>query len=320
MSGLPALTAGMTFDQAVRAVLGYLREHVPMGLWTVTRVENGRQTFLYLDEDNAYAAPQGASSDWEGSICVRMVAGEGPRVAHDVEAVPAYRGAPVRQLQDIGAYAAAPINDTDGSVFGTLCGLDPRPRGEELLAVEPLLTLLTSLLDLVLAADRARDAAVREASVALTDAETDVLTGLLNRRGWEARVAAERERFERLGDPTVVVVLDLDRLKDVNDRDGHAAGDAHLIAAARALSSAVRTYDPTARLGGDEFAVLMAGCTEDRAAERVELITAALHEAGVAGSIGWAPLSVLSGFPAALAAADAAMYAAKRAGRHTVCS
>ena len=64
-------------------------------------------------------------------------------------------------------------------------------------------------------------------------------------------------------------------LKDVNDRDGHAAGDAHLVAAARALRSAVRTSDPTARLGGDEFGVLMAGCTEDRAAERVELITAA---------------------------------------------
>lgn len=314
MSGLPGLTAGMTFDQAVRAVLGYLREHVPMGLWTVTRLENGRQTFLHL-EDVAYAAARGSTSEFSGSICARMVAGDGPRVAPDVDAVAAYRGAPVRQLLDIGAYAAAPITDTDGSVFGTLCGLDPEPRGAELLAVEPLLTLLTALLDLVLAADRARDTAERDASAALTDAETDVLTGLLNRRGWEARVAAERERFERLGDPTVVVVLDLDRLKDVNDRDGHAAGDAHLVAAARALRSAVRTSDPTARLGGDEFGVLMAGCTEDRAAERVGLITAALHEAGVAGSIGWAPLSVLSGFPAALAAADAAMYAAKRARR-----
>lgn len=67
-----------------------------------------------------------------------------------------------------------------------------------------------------------------------------------------------------------------------------------------------------ARLGGDEFGVIMDGCTEQLAAQQVEGLYAHLTEHGVAGSLGWAAISVLRGFPAALAEADEAMCAAKR--------
>lgn len=175
MAELPALSTSMTFDTAASAVLSYLRSHVPMGFWSVTRLENGRQTYLYLDDDNAYDAAAGDSHAWEGSLCVRMLAGDGPRVAPDVAKVPAYRHAPVSRSMTIGSYAAVPIVESDGAVFGTICGLNREPRGDEMLAVQPLLELLASLLNMVLAADRHRDAALRLASAHTLAAETDTL-------------------------------------------------------------------------------------------------------------------------------------------------
>ena len=168
---------------------------------------------------------------------------------------------------------------------------------------------------MVLAADRTRDLAVAAALETTLTAETDSLTGLHNRRAWDRILAEEEERFGRFADPTVAVVLDLDLLKTINDTRGHAAGDTYIRLAGEALVGSVKARDAVARLGGDEFAVLLRGCTEVDAAVAVERIYAALAAAGVAGSVGWAPITVLRGFPAALAEADAAMYVAKAARR-----
>jgi diguanylate cyclase (GGDEF)-like protein len=93
---------------------------------------------------------------------------------------------------------------------------------------------------------------------------TDPLTGCLNRRGLEDRVA----RAIAVGRPFAIVTLDLDGLKEINDRDGHAAGDALLCAAAARLADAVRANDAVGRLGGDEFAVVLPG-SDRAAAQRV---------------------------------------------------
>ena len=76
------------FRESSERVLSYLREHLPMGFWSITRVENGRQTYLVLGQ-NAYGLPPGGSHPWASSICVRMVDGGGPRIAPVVDAVPA---------------------------------------------------------------------------------------------------------------------------------------------------------------------------------------------------------------------------------------
>ena len=311
---LPVLTSGMSFDEAAESVLAYLREHVPMGFWSVTRVENGRQSYLYLG-DNVYGLPKGGSHPWEDSYCVHMAAGTAPAVAPRAQEVPVYRDAAVNAAVTIGAYAGAVISEPDGSVFGAICGLDTEPHDEKLLAAEPLLNLLGSLLNMVLGAERARDEAAAAASDARSDAETDLLTGLLNRRGWERSVAAAEDRFARLADPTIVVMVDLDRLKDINDCEGHAAGDRYIVAAGQALRAATRPTDALARLGGDEFGLIMSGCPETAGADKVAHLYAALEQGGVAGSCGWAPIGIVRGFPAALVEADKAMYAAKKARR-----
>lgn len=313
---LPSFTPGMSFDQAAQAVLEYLREHVPMGFWAVTRVENDRQTYLYLGE-NSYGLEQGGHHPWADSFCVRMVAGDGPPVAPDAQAVPAYAEAGINALAPIGAYAGAGIVEPDGTLFGAVCGIHPESRADDasLAAAGPLLALLGQLLTMVLASDRQRQVADAHVLDARLAAETDVLTGLYNRRAWEGLLEQEEQAFARFGDPTVLAVLDLDRLKEVNDSLGHAAGDDYIRRSATVLATSVRDSDVVARMGGDEFGILMRGCDERAAGRRVTTLYDALTDAGVAGSIGWAPITVLRGFPAALADADQAMYDAKRARR-----
>lgn len=311
---MPLLSADLDFDASARLVLAYLREQVPLAFWSVTRVENGRQTYLYLDEDNGYGLPEGGSHPWEDSFCIHMAAGRGPAVAPDAQAVPAYAGAKVNAAVTIGSYAGAVISEPDGALFGAICGIDPQVRADDprLVGATPLLQLFGQLLSMVLAADRARDRAADSLLLAQLNAETDSLTGLYNRRAWDRLISEEQARFQRFADPTVAVMLDLDMLKTVNDTGGHAAGDAYIRAAGAALCRAVRDRDVPARLGGDEFGVLMRGCSEIDAVSVVTRIYAEFEAAGVAGSVGWAPITVLKGFPAALAEADAAMYAAKR--------
>ena len=313
MSSLPMLSPSMTFDQAAAAVLAYLRDEVPMGLWSVTRVENDRQSYLYLG-DNDYGLLQGESHPWQESFCIHMAAGTAPSVAPDVASVPVYARAKVGERVRIGAYAGAVISEPDGLLFGALCGINQEGLvgDERLTRAEPLLALLGQLLSMVLAADRERERLSLLAVTASLEAEQDALTGLWNRRAWNRLLEDESARFSRFGDPTVLAMIDLDLLKEINDEQGHAAGDAYIRRAAAALQAAVRDGDLVARLGGDEFGVLMRGCSEASAQDRVAAIYASQEAADVAGSVGWAPITVLRGFPAALAEADEAMYAAKR--------
>ncbi len=317
---LPMLSPQTRFDTAAQLVLDHLAEHVPMALWSVTRVENGRQTFLQVVGDGTYDVAAGRSHPWEDSFCVRMASGQAPAVAPDVQSLPVYASAPVNDpavIGAFGAYGGAVIAEGDGSVFGAICGLDPHLQSKQgaLAAAGPLLSLLGQLLSMVVAAERMRDESDATALRATLAAEIDPLTELFNRRAWERACVEEEARFRRLADPTVVVVLDLDGLKQVNDTQGHAAGDRYLQQAARALRESVKATDVVARLGGDEFGVLLRGCSEATAASVAVRMDDALTQAGVAGSIGRAPLTVGSGLPVALAAADAAMYRAKAARR-----
>jgi len=307
----PQADSEPTFAEASRDVLAYLREHVPMAFWAVTRVENGRQTYLYV-EDDTYGLRPGGFHEWSESFCIHMAAGSGPRVAPDAQQVKEYAAAGVNDAIDIGAYAGAEILDADGELFGAICGLDPQVQNDELTQVGPLLVLLSRLLTHALAADRHRQESTARVLEAELAADTDALTGIYSRRAWERLVADEAARFDRLADPIAVVVIDLDGLKQTNDEAGHAAGDELLIAGATAIRSAVRGNDPVARLGGDEFGVLLRQCTVDAASGRTARIREALQARGVPASVGTAAAVPGLGLRAAVEAADREMYAAKR--------
>jgi len=112
-------------------------------------------------------------------------------------------------------------------------------------------------------------------------ARSDALTGLLNRRSFDAELASECARADRSGQPLCVVTLDIDRFKAINDRFGHGAGDQVLRQLAVAMGSSVRAgVDSAYRLGGDEFALLLPATTREQAATVVARIRSfcAVHD------------------------------------------
>jgi diguanylate cyclase (GGDEF)-like protein len=140
-------------------------------------------------------------------------------------------------------------------------------------------------------------------------AETDHVTGLLNRHAFVAAAEREYELAGRTGADLAVVLIDLDGFKAVNDRDGHAAGDRLLAELAAAWQGALRPADVLARHGGDEFAVLLPATSAEGAARVVTRLEEAHPQPWSAGTAGWARGASLD---ATLAIADAALYEVKR--------
>ena len=145
-------------------------------------------------------------------------------------------------------------------------------------------------------------------------AMTDELTGLPNRRLWEEQLPSELARAQRHDEPIYVVMLDVDRFKRFNDANGHLAGDRLLKSAASAWRGALRPYDLLARYGGEEFSLILFGCARADAVmvvERLRRVTPGRQTLS-AGLAEWDRLEPAS---ALVERADAALYAAKRAGR-----
>jgi diguanylate cyclase (GGDEF)-like protein len=138
----------------------------------------------------------------------------------------------------------------------------------------------------------------------------DPLTGVANRRGWDQRVAVELRRAQRSGESLCIALIDLDKLKLINDNEGHAAGDRLLVGSAQAWSLAIRDVDLLARLGGDEFAVLLPACEQPAAREVVERMRAATpnHHAFSAGIATWDHVQSATKL---VGRADQALYRAK---------
>jgi diguanylate cyclase (GGDEF)-like protein len=305
------------FDQACHMVVDYLAETLPMGAWAVTRVAGERQTILVSD-DHGFGLAPGVEGPWTLSICRTMVSGETPRIVPDTGSEPALcdviAAAAAEGGMAVAAYVGTPILYPDGGLFGTVIGVNEQPLDPGFVTNETLLDLLSSLLSSVLEADTNAVRSARDLERAVSDAETDTLTGLLNRRGWERWLAREEERFRRFGDPASVVMMDLDGLKAVNDTEGHDAGDGYLRRTADTLRAVTRRGDPLARLGGDEFA-MVATVGPDDVGALVTRLQQALDDAGTPCSMGVAAVGVASGFSEAIAEADAAMYDDKRARR-----
>lgn len=153
-------------------------------------------------------------------------------------------------------------------------------------------------------------------------ATTDLLTGLKNRRGFENAFSAELDRTRRgksVGG--VLVLIDLDSFKAINDTHGHQAGDACLSLVGQVLSSEIREMDTAARLGGDEFVLLLTDTNQDLLLTRVQNIAWKLNHLhlnwdgvsiAINASVGMQPYQTGDKTEAIFAAADSEMYADKQ--------
>jgi diguanylate cyclase (GGDEF)-like protein len=156
-----------------------------------------------------------------------------------------------------------------------------------------------------------------------TEALTDPLTGIANRRTFE-RACAE---WIRTPQPAFVLALiDVDEFKHVNDAHGHAAGDHVLVFIARTLGRSLRSHDVIARIGGDEFAVMARGLSIDQAERRLRAVIASLRDPAAADrppvvpsvSCGIAECAGNDTMSSLFERADAGLYAAKRQGKNRI--
>jgi diguanylate cyclase len=157
----------------------------------------------------------------------------------------------------------------------------------------------------------------------------DALTGLANRRHFESVLARELDRVARAGEPALLLMLDIDHFKRVNDSRGHVAGDLVIKSVAHALMQCVRPMDTVARVGGEEFAIALPNCppafgpmVAERVRARIErsVVEIGLGEAPirVTVSIGgaFAPQWVRSNLALWMERADKQLYRAKQSGRN----
>jgi diguanylate cyclase len=308
-------TRGRPFESvsdALTAMVDLLNLYVPFQLWMVTRVDGEAWTVLHAN-DNGYGVSSGHVFCWSDSLCSRMVRGEGPHYAEDVQCVAEYADAPILKKLPFSAYVGQPLIRNDGSLIGTLCAINPNTvpvlTQEQRTLVETVTRAMSTLLSTYLDAEEARQLA----AISQKEAETDALTKLGNRRAWDAALASEEGALRSLGQNAMVMVIDLDGLKETNDTLGHDAGDAMLRKAGKILRQHFRGKDVVCRLGGDEFGVLVRGVTENSAPEIRSRICAALSAGYVPASVGCAMRLAHRTLQDAVKAADAAMYEDKQA-------
>ncbi len=198
---------------------------------------------------------------------------------------------------------------------------DPLPATAPARSIPSELALLLGEIERLQAALRAEQAKVKELEAS---ADTDPLTQVFNRRGFDRELKRSLAYVKRYWTRAALIYVDLDGFKPVNDQYGHAAGDAVLTALAAMLTRSVRASDTVARLGGDEFGLILWNLSEADAAAKAWALEAAIGETSVAwngealsvgASIGFAMLGPSDELADVVSKADHAMYARKAARR-----
>ena len=300
-----------SFQDAGQAVLQFLHKHFGFDLWMITRVE-GLDWIVLQTEDHGYGVQPRQVFQWADSFCFHMVAGKAPRIAPRSEVIPLYATAPLTQQVFIKSYIGQPLVKEDGSLFGTLCAIDPEIKSEAIVQDMQLVELLGQLLSSILQAELRQIEQVRQRELLQEEASKDELTGLYNRRAWDKFLRAEEERCKQYGHPAAVLFIDLNDLKKVNDSLGHEEGDRLIQNAAQVLRDNVRINDIVARLGGDEFVILSVENDKTGAETLLDRLIAAFAEANIGAAIGLAMRHPSQGLFAALAQADQNMFEYKR--------
>jgi diguanylate cyclase (GGDEF)-like protein len=304
-------------------------------LLATARVASGAQTLAWVTLGLEVGRPlltlleQATPLPTHGSLIFvrqgKVVAGGPQGVRYQVQ-----RGGQVLLGSEKFAARGFPIGTAGTRVFAIepVAAIDARtaPYRRRLLMLAALTLALVAGLALRLARPLMR--LFGEASRLRRQARTDALTGLLNRRAFDDRLGRELETAGSLGYEVTLVMCDLDRFKHVNDTYGHPTGDEVLRTVARIVAESVRERDIAARYGGEELVLVLPGTPLiggrrlseriRRSLEEAEIVTADGETIGVTASFGAASFPTHSSPERLLAAADQALYEAKRAGRNRV--
>ncbi|MCB4771107.1 sensor domain-containing diguanylate cyclase [Ancylobacter sp. Lp-2] len=295
--------------------------------WLAQHLYEADVAFLsFIDEHRQWmkslSAPLvGTQIDRKLSVCQHIISTGKPLMSPDLKTDPRFDGHPVVPKIPLRFYAGVPLIAAPDLAIGSLCVMRREAAAEdEAFDFSPLEALAAIAVDAVALAQRNEELAA--------ESRIDALTGLANRRGFDDALLRAAGICNRSGEPLSALLIDIDRFKTINDQLGHLAGDMVLRRVGEALSSVkLRQGDMVARFGGEEFVMLLpgsslAGAMEVAARVRTRLIEAGIPrpESGVVTvSIGVAaqPGDAIDGLEL-IARADAALYAAKRAGRDRV--
>ncbi len=287
-------------------IVGLVRTVLSVPIATVTLVDAHRQWF------KARAGLAAGETPRRYSFCTHTVAARAPLMIEDALLDARVAGSPlVTGEPHIRAYLGVPLITPDGHAVGALCALDTVPRTFAPTQVD----LLANFANLVVDELELRQIAV-----------TDQLTGAMSRRGFLDAAAREVARCRRYGRTGSIAMLDVDHFKRINDRHGHAAGDAVLRRLGSLCAETMRPNDVFGRLGGEEFAILLAETPADQSMIAMERLRKAIattafdigggERLAVTASIGVADLGTSETADAWLAAADSGLYQAKANGRN----
>jgi diguanylate cyclase (GGDEF)-like protein len=225
----------------------------------------------------------------------------------------AARTAPISPARSGAAPSTASVVEPTHVMGIPVAELTPKVRG-----------VVMSLMQEVESLRRELDRTKEKLSEAERDADTDTLSPIANRRAFVRELSRVMSYAERYNVETSLLFFDVDGLKDVNDTQGHAAGDAVLMHIADVLRASIRTSDVVGRLGGDEFAVILSHANEAQALQKAELLQNRIATTPVefdglkistAASVGVYTFGPGETPTNVLAAADKKMYTQKQARR-----
>lgn len=323
-----SVTRARSLEELTRPLLQMLQTVTGLDSTYLTTVDlrTGLQQVVFAHNSRQLQVPEGARGPWDEALCKRAI--EDNRFFSDDVPTHFPDNRVAREL-GVQTYISTPVHTEAGELYGTLCGASTarHPVSPE---AGQVLRLFAGLIEQQIAREQLVSQLQQANAELLTQAMTDPLTGLLNRRALVQELDRQLAAARRAGHWLLVATLDLDGFKAINDEHGHEAGDALLRGVALALRTALRGGDVLARVGGDEFvAVGLGPLREDDGAaaaaqwqQRLAAATVGQYAAGERLlAYGGASAGVVAVDPAtggaeqALRESDAAMYRVKAARR-----
>ncbi|WP_432572545.1 nucleotidyl cyclase domain-containing protein [Kineococcus sp. SYSU DK005] len=307
--------AALSFARTCQELTAQLVARTSSPMWFASRVAD--QAYTLLGGSSRWIpVPVGLQLHLRQVTCQAMLAGEGPPLALDLAAVPAYRDREAVHRFGLGTYTGVPLRAADGSVLGTLCGTGPDPLGVHAYADLAPARQVAQHLAQVLQGDLHRLRGQRAAHVQAAGRWRDELTGLLDRRGWALVLKGEEERARAYAEPVRISVIDLGPVTSARllRRIGAAAAEAAGGAVGGAGGEGGGEQVVLARLGGRQLGVLCAGRGERQAGEVLERVQLAVRAAGCARLVaGHALRSASTGVAGTWQQAENELIAARRA-------
>ncbi|RTL40867.1 MAG: sensor domain-containing diguanylate cyclase [Burkholderiales bacterium] len=256
-----SVTAARSLEELTRPLLKMLQTVTGLDSTFLTTVDHstGLQQVMFADNSRELQIPEGRVAPWDDALCKRAIE-EGRFVTEDAPAD--FPGNPAVRDLGLKTYISTPLHTGEGELYGTLCAASSArvPVSPE---ASQVLRLFAGLIEQQIARERLVTQLQQANAELQTQALTDPLTGLMNRRALVQELDRQRAMAQRAGHWLLVAAIDLDGFKAINDQHGHEAGDALLRGVALALRKALRGGDVLARMGGDEFVALGMGPKRD---------------------------------------------------------